>query len=111
MVRNTLRLCWVESFLAVIDGDGVEARAAKAIGTDASTVNRDIGKLDAWLGWVTFYRDVPRELTPDGRNFEPTARQVMELLTAARRFPNTSPEPGPAPVSARVIKLRPSGAQ
>jgi DNA-binding transcriptional LysR family regulator len=84
MARTTLRLSWIESFLAVIDSGGVEARAAEALGISASTVNRDIGALDAWLGWVTFNGDFPRELTQDGRNFEDTAREVRRLLTEAR---------------------------
>jgi len=111
MARNTLRLCWIESFLAVIDGGGVEARAAEAIGSHGSTVNRDMAHLQSWLGRALVYGDFPHELTQDGLNFENTAREVMELLDAARRRPISPPEPRPAPISARDIKLRPSGAQ
>lgn len=89
MVRTTLRLCWLESFLAIIDNGGVEARAAEKLGFNASTVNRDIADLDSWLGWVTFNGDIPRELTQDGRDFENTARRVVRLLTEARRIPTT----------------------
>jgi DNA-binding transcriptional LysR family regulator len=87
MARTTLRLCWLESFLAVVDNGGVEARAAEKLGFNASTVNRDIADLDSWLGLVTFNGELPRELTQDGLSFERTAREVVELLTKARRIP------------------------
>lgn len=111
MARTTLRLCWIESFLAVIESGGVEARAAEKLGFNASTVNRDIADLDAWLGRVTFNGDFPRELTQDGLDFQNTAREVVMLLTEARRNRITPPEPGPALVSTSVIKLRPTRAQ
>lgn len=111
MARKTLRLCWIESFLAVIDEGGVEARAAEAIGLSASTVNRDVADLESWYEMVLFNGGFPRELTQDGRNFQNTARQVVRLLTEARRIPTTQAEPGPALVSASVIKVRPSAAQ
>ena len=111
MARNTLRLCWLESFLAIIDNGGIEARAAEELGLNASTVNRDIADLDAWLGWLTFDGDIPRVPTQDGHKFEETARLVMKLLTETRRHTTPPPEPGPTLVSARGIKLRPSGAQ
>ena len=84
MARTTLRICWIESFLAVVDSGGVEARAAEKLGFSASTVNRDIADLDAWLGRVTFNGDFPRELTQDGRHFEHNAREVVRILTEAR---------------------------
>lgn len=111
MARTTLRLCWLESFLAVIDNGGVEARAAEKLGFSASTVNRDIASLEGCYEMLLFDGNFPRGLTSDGHKFEDTARQVVRLLNGARRISSSPPEPGPAPVSASLIKVRQSSAQ
>lgn len=81
---QTLRLCWLEAFLAVIDNEGVEAKAADAMGVSPSMMNRYIGELAAWVRTPLFDGNIPRELTQYGYTFASTARNVVVSLNDAR---------------------------
>jgi DNA-binding MarR family transcriptional regulator len=46
---DTLRLCWLETFVAVAEEENISA-AARELGIDQSTVSRYIQALENWLG-------------------------------------------------------------
>lgn len=94
--RDSLRLCWLESFLAIIDNGGVEVRAAEMLGISAPQVNRDVARLEGWLHRLVFLGGTPKELTQFGEGFAATARNVVSSLNAARADLN-APQPSPKP--------------
>ena len=102
---QTLRLCWLEAFLAVIDNEGVEAKAAEAMGVSASRVSRAIAGLGGWVRTPLFDADFPRGLTDHGRKFEDVARTVVSSLNDMRMvLPDKAPHFPPQ--SARHIKIK-----
>lgn len=97
--RDWPQLRWLETFLAVIDNDGVQARAAEAMGVSASTISRDLAALDAWLRTVLIIGKDPCELTKPGRKFEKVARPVVSALLTVRE------EVTPKPLNQNPVKL------
>lgn len=102
--ENTLRLCWLHAFIAVIENDGKEAKAAKELGLDGSTVNRYLGNLDAWVRTPLFTQSFPKELSSKGHEFEPIAREVVTLLEGFRSVPAAVQTPD-VRKSAKDIKV------
>ena len=69
-------------FIATLDG-GSFAAAAKAYGTDPSTVSKAIHRLESDLGIQLFQRSTRQlGLTAAGRLYANTARRLLEELTA-----------------------------
>lgn len=98
-------ILWLEAFVAVIDNGGVEARATQAVGRSASSINRYVGDLEDWIRTPLFTRDLPRQLTDYGKQFEGVARSVIQDLKSARM--PLKPEPlNPHPVKRSVAGLK-----
>nr|WP_237721933.1 LysR family transcriptional regulator [Vibrio parahaemolyticus] len=69
-------------FIATLEG-GSFAAAAKAYGTDPSTVSKAIHRLESDLGIQLFQRSTRQiRLTEAGRRYANTARFVLDELTA-----------------------------
>ncbi|MEH6580225.1 MAG: LysR substrate-binding domain-containing protein [Amphritea sp.] len=69
-------------FVATLDG-GSFAAAAKAFGTDPSTVSKAIYRLENDLGIQLLLRSTRQlRMTPAGRQYANTARRLLEDLTA-----------------------------
>jgi DNA-binding transcriptional LysR family regulator len=88
---NSPRLCWLEAFVAVIDSGGVEVHAAEKLGWSASTVNRYIGSLEAWLSRILFDGNVPKAPNDFGVKFEVTARAIIKAMHGAQHIPTEQP--------------------
>lgn len=89
---DTLRLCWLEAFIAVADQENISAAAA-VLGVSQPTISRYIQDLEAWLGKklieVGGIRDpenprVSIALTDDGREFYDLADSTISMLTGFR---------------------------
>ena len=76
---NKLKVVWLESFLAVIEHQTLE-KAGHSMGCTHGTVSRHIKYLDKWLGVSPFSQKTPYKLSQTGAEFEPVARQIVELL-------------------------------
>ena len=87
------RLIWLQTFLAVLEHRSVTA-AATALCCSQSMATRNIKDLEYWLGRDLFKLITPVELSDEGREFEPVARQVVEAMYANRtnRQNDTRPE-------------------
>ena len=103
MKKNTIgselhafRFEWLTTFLERIECGGSEAEAARSLDVSASTVNRHLGKLEAWLRQPLFTGDHPGELTAFGKQFEANARNIVDLLEHAQCLP-------PQPASRKTI--------
>jgi DNA-binding transcriptional LysR family regulator len=76
---DKLRL--LEIFLATSDG-GSFAAAARACGSDPSTVSKAINRLEAQLGLTLFQRSTRQlSITAAGQQYASTVRQLMQDLT------------------------------
>lgn len=100
--RSTLRLVWLESFIAAAEHLSV-TKAAEALNTAQSTVSRDLADLDAWLGRALSTNDTPFVLSSSGKSFLPTAKTVVAMLDDARAKPGNAIKH--TLVSAADIKL------
>ena len=76
---NGLKVVWLESFLAVIEHQTLE-KAGHSLGCTHGTISRHIKYLDKWLGVNPFSQKTPYKLSDTGAEFEPVARQIVELL-------------------------------
>ncbi len=84
---HAFRVEWLTTFLQVIDSGGSEAKAAELLGLSASTVNRHVGNLEAWLQKPVFTMDYSKELTAFGKEFVITAQIILKKLEEARHIP------------------------
>jgi len=103
---QTLRLCWLEAFLAVIDNDGVKAKAAEDLGLHESTVGRYLEDLREWFGFPLYDVNQPPGLTQQGFAFADTAREVVSILENARMTETPKVETSPPRRSAKDIKIK-----
>jgi hypothetical protein len=100
---HAFRVEWLTTFLQVVDCGGFEAKAVEPLGVSASTVNRHVGNLEAWLRKPIFTMDYPKELTAFGKEFEITARNILQKLDEAQYIP---PQPKPEkPISGKDIDM------
>lgn len=79
----TVRLVELEAFIAVVEEGGYTA-AAKALGVDQSTVSRYLTNLEKWAQVPLLTMDVPPDLTAQGEQFLPVAREVVTMLRETR---------------------------
>lgn len=80
-----LSIVWLEAFVAVAESRKRTAAAAR-LGITQGTITKHVQHLERWLGRVlVFDGSSPARLTPDGDDFLPVARQILELLDNARR--------------------------
>ena len=100
---HAFRVEWLTTFLQVIASGGSEAKAAKVLGLNASTVNRHVANLEGWLRKPIFTMDCPKELTPFGKEFVITAQVILRNLEEARYIPPL-PEPEKQ-ISAKDIDM------
>jgi DNA-binding transcriptional LysR family regulator len=80
---ESVRLVWLEAFVAVVDHGGYTA-AAKVMGSNQSTVTRWVDGLERWLRKPLFISEFSSELSPHGVFFLEPARKTIELLNASR---------------------------
>lgn len=89
---GSLRLCWLESFIAVADCENI-SEAARGLHIDQSTVSRHIISLEKWLGenlvelGAVSDPQNPRAMmgtTDKGHDFYDIAKDVIEFLRWAR---------------------------
>ena len=100
--EDTVRLIWLEAFVATVD-EGSKSAAAPHVGVHKSTVSNYVRDLEGWLGTVLLTSDVPPELTPAGAKFLPKARQVIDLLKSSQA--NVAQGTPPKLISGKDIKL------
>ena len=81
--EESLRLIWIETFLAVHD-HGSFSKAAKHLNLSQPTVSRHVQAIHLWLRSPPFSSAVPVTLSAEGEAFVPIARQVCELLQRSR---------------------------
>lgn len=100
---HAFRVEWLTTFLQVVDSGGSEAKAAERLGLSPSAVNRHVGKLEGWLRKPIFTMDYPKELTAFGKEFEITARTILQKLDEAQYIP---PQPKTEkPISGKDIDM------
>lgn len=89
---ETLRLCWIEAFVEVVDSENI-SQAARKLGVDQSTVSRYLQSLEKWLGKklidpgkITDPDDPRRSIgiTEDGLLFYDAAKTILKELTDCR---------------------------
>lgn len=89
---ESLRLVWLETFVAVANAENISA-AAKDMGVAQSTVSRNMQALQKWLGKTLIEPGTvhdPKDaginvgLTDDGRRFVRTAERIARILSAHR---------------------------
>ncbi len=100
-------------FVATLDG-GSFAAAARAFGTDPSTVSKAIVRLENDLGVQLLLRSTRQlTITPAGQQYATTARRILEDLTACEeRLKNQNEDPSgtlklSVPVSYGRLYIRP----
>lgn len=76
---NTLKVVWLETFLAVIEHK-TYTDTAIALHCNHGTVSRHIDKLEEWLGLSPFSQTGPIKLNAAGEKLEPVARKIVALL-------------------------------
>lgn len=89
---GTLRLCWLEAFVAVASAENI-SEAARSLSIDQSTVSRHLQALEKWLDKKLIEPgkivdpDDPRVsigITEAGRDFHDVAERVISDLTGFR---------------------------
>ena len=89
---ETMRLCWLEAFIAVADAENISA-AARDLAMDQSTVSRFLQALEKWLGKKLIEPDKIVDpanpgrtvvLTDNGREFYDVARKAIDNLQGFR---------------------------
>ena len=103
--RATLRLCWLETFLSVVDHDCVDTYAARALDLHPSQVGDDLTDLSLWLRGTLFEGTYPKTLTPLGFSFVGVAREIVDTLHAARR---ERQEQRSTPVEPKNLRVKPN---
>ncbi len=89
---DTLRLCWLETYVAVADAENI-SQAARKLGVNQTTVSRYVQSLEKWAGKKLV--DVGSVLDPEdarvsvgfteeGQKFYKTAHDVIEILHSFR---------------------------
>lgn len=90
---ETLRLCWLEAFIAVEEEESISG-AARQLGVDQSTVSRYMQALEKWLGKGLLEHGGASDpedarvyigITQEGRDFRVIAVNVLEQLNGFRR--------------------------
>lgn len=88
----TLRLCWLEAFVAVSEQENISA-AARELNLDQSTVTRYLQRLESWLGKKLIKPGAINDpqnpglsigLTEEGLKFHTTASKTIAILSGAR---------------------------
>lgn len=98
-----LQLVWLESFVQVAESRKRMAAAAE-MELYEGTITKHVQKLERWLGGkMLLDSSVPANLYPDGEEFLPVAKQILEMLDKARKPAAPSPT-GPS-VSAKDIRV------
>ena len=89
---DSLRLCWLEAFLAVAEEENI-SEAANVLDLDQSTVSRYMQALEKWLGKKLILPGAINDpedarvsvgLTEDGRDFREIAQRVCSELLEFR---------------------------
>jgi DNA-binding MarR family transcriptional regulator len=89
---DTLRLCWLEAFVAVAEAENI-SQAARDLGIDQTTVSRQLKSLEKWLGKPLFNVGIAHDpedarvsvgSTEEGLQFFEVAEMVIEALQGAR---------------------------
>ena len=78
---NTLKVVWLETFLAVIEHK-TYTDTATALNCTHGTVSRQMDNLTNWLGLSPFSQVGPIKLNDTGEELEPVARKIVALLSA-----------------------------
>ena len=77
---NTLKVVWLETFLALIEHKTYE-KTAKSLNCTHTTVSRQMKGLEDWLGVSPFSQIGPIKLSEAGEKLEPVALQIVALLS------------------------------
>jgi molybdenum-dependent DNA-binding transcriptional regulator ModE len=89
---DTLRLCWLEAFVAVADVDNI-SQAARNLGVNQTTVTRYVQSLEKWVGKTLLNTGGAHDpedarvsigFTEEGLQFFEVAEMVIEALQGAR---------------------------
>jgi DNA-binding MarR family transcriptional regulator len=89
---DTLRLCWLEAFVAVADVDNI-SQAARDLGVNQTTVSRYLQSLEKWTGKKLLNIGSAHDpedarvsvgYSEDGLLFYKTAQEVIEKLYSSR---------------------------
>jgi DNA-binding transcriptional LysR family regulator len=90
-VNDSLRLIWLEAFLAVAGAPSL-TEAADVLDCDQSTASRYIVKLERWFDKRLFSTFSPPTLTEDGEEFSLIAIQIVSQLYNFREDPSDNLE-------------------
>lgn len=90
MQFSSLQIAWLIAF--VESADHKRTAAAAILGVTPGTVTKHIIKLERWYGGgarrlLMLDNMYPPVLTPEGEEFLPVARQVLETLRSAQKGP------------------------
>lgn len=91
---ETLRLAWLETFLASVDC-GTQELAAERLGVSQPTIGNHIRSLEKWLGHKLFSPGSPRRLTSRGSQFVSIAKDVSKLIRESRHARAIATDPKP----------------
>lgn len=91
MQFSSLQVAWLLAFVETADSKKRTAAAA-TLGVSPSDVTKHIDKLGSWYGggpcrMLVLPNTQPVELTDDGKEFLPKARELLALLRAAQPVP------------------------
>ena len=80
---NAFSVAWLVAFVTVAKAQS-HTTAGRELGSSQSTVSRDIGKLEQWLGKPLLVGYAPQSITKYGKSILPMAGTILELLKDAR---------------------------
>ena len=102
---DDFRLIWLRSFLAVVEHNSF-SKAAVALKCNQSTVSRNVGRLQIWLGASLFDYTSPVQLSDYGKMFHDAGAQVLDMLESRRTGQQLDRvfEAKPSTIKRQVIK-------
>lgn len=108
-IEGDLRLVWLEAFVATADLRSYSL-AGRRLATGQSNITRYVQSLEAWLRRPLVIGSRPVQLTPDGVNFLPIAKQAIALLEGGRAKLPTAVEPDKPKISPKDLVIKPGGS-